>query len=219
MRFWAVGILSLLSVNSFGASSYVYLFESAKARAISGLSRQKARGNLAAVDFDRAARLFEKEAISREEYEQFEAAVKVGRLDLKIAEIRARQASITLDLAQALARNGRRIPLCHRRKQSDENTVSKLLKRPKAQPAPAFPDQGSGTKISLQTEEPPSPPEVKPPEVTPDPPEPPTPTTPTTPETPDVDFPDVPVPVGPPPPPTKPPTKPPTSPPGPPPKP
>lgn len=150
--FLVTGILTITPL--FGDSQYIFLFQSAQARSLAGLARQKARLRLAREDLRRASELLSSHAIPREEYDIISTAVQVGTFDLEIAELRAEQATIALDLALALARNGQRIPLCRRRRQTDENTVSKLLKSPEpielSKPV-ALPDNpGSGTRIDVR---------------------------------------------------------------------
>ena len=175
-----IGLILLLSLRAFGVPSeapHVQLFVSSKARAETGLLRQKARRNLAQRSFQRTDRIYQKGAASLDEYEQSRAAAILSEFDFKIAELKAKQAAISLRLAQALARNGQRIPLCRRRRQQDENTVSRYLKRRTPVTPITFedPQPGSGTKIQLPDPEPPQTGPTKPDPQQPDPiqPEPP----------------------------------------------
>lgn len=171
-RRWLILVLSATAIPALAASSYLSLFHSAKARADVRLTKQKARRALALKDYDRAYRLMSSRSISAEEYEQYRAAAVLSGLDVAIAELRAKQAGLALDLMRALDRNGRPIPLCRRIPLKEDDAVSRLLKRApvKMTPAPEIP-QGSGTRIQQQDVEatPPPAPETRPPE-TPEPP-------------------------------------------------
>ena len=122
MRGWRWTALALLLAGTpvLAGSNYLYLFTESKALALAGLARQQARRLLADQDYGRAARLIGQNAISREEYETIRAAAIVAEYDLKIADLKSQQATISLGLAEALARNGQRIPLCKRKKSKDE---------------------------------------------------------------------------------------------------
>jgi hypothetical protein len=166
--------VATLSLPVMADSPYLFIFESANARAVAGLARQKARAQLAQRDYDRARRLVNSQAISQEEYESFRAVAILSALDLKIADLKAQESSLTLQLANALARTGKRIPLCMRKKQVDQDTVSSLLKklRPASKTKPPQDLQGTGTQLqvskTVEDNTPPTPPDVKPPVNPPD---------------------------------------------------
>jgi hypothetical protein len=124
-------VLTAISPCSFGVPVYLSLFESARARAIAGAERQKARRRLAEAEYDRGMRVSASGAISWQELDQLKTAEIASQFDLEIAEIRAKESTISYDLARALARHGLPIPQCVRSAQTDENTVSPLLKRRK----------------------------------------------------------------------------------------
>ncbi len=156
--------LTLHAATGAGAPPHVYLFESSKARAIQGVTRQRARQKLAEVSLQRYSSLFKKGAVSAGELDRITAAATISDLELQMAEIRAKEAGLSLDLARALGRNGKPIPLCRRKPQTDENTVSQLLKRPKSvvviQPMEIAPQ--SGTKVMVDTAEAPEQPQEPP---------------------------------------------------------
>jgi len=149
LRLLKVIALVLLAVPMIGlaASPNLWLFESSYHRAVAGQARQKARLKVARQQEARAARLFNRNVLSAEEMEEAETTSKLAQIDLFIAELKTRQASLSLKLAKALDRNAKRIPLCVRKKQKDEDTVSDRLRRA---PLPPFPtprlDQ-PGTKV------------------------------------------------------------------------
>ena len=109
LKRWLMVSSLTVALPLLGESPYVYLFSSGKARAVAGLSRQKARRLLAEQNFQRASRLLQSAAISREEYDWAKTAATVAVYDEQIAELKAKYAAISLDLAVALARNGQRI--------------------------------------------------------------------------------------------------------------
>jgi hypothetical protein len=143
-------------------SAKLFLFQSAATRAEEGVARQKAREALALAAYGRAYDLFQRGFLSAEEFETNDAALKVARLDRRIAETRARAAAITLTLARALDRAGKALPVCKRKPAKDEDTVSKLLKKPTKdewKPAALSDLMGgrSGTRLTPR-EDPPDPP-------------------------------------------------------------
>lgn len=145
-------VVTLLAATPlFAESSKLFLFKSSKARADLALTRRKAWLALARHDYDRAARLKAQSAISDEEFEDFRAALALAQYDLRIAELKAKQSDLSLQMAAALDRNGRKIPLCQRRKQKEDDTVSRLLKRSKKMEPPKLPEspEGSGTKVQV----------------------------------------------------------------------
>lgn len=173
--------LALLGPAVYAASSHVFLFESAKARTEVTVTRQKARLTLAERELARMRVLYARHAVSLDELDQIRAAEAVAREDVRIAELRAKSAAISLTLAQALDRNGQRIPLCKRKRLKYDDLAVKLLKLEKRKElkAPEEPQNGTGTRIDLREAEAPEPPPTPDPKP-PDPPDPPsTPGTPT----------------------------------------
>ncbi len=120
---------------------------------MSGQRRQESRQELATKEFERAIRQISNGAMSVEEYEIYRAIEAVAARDLEIAKLKVDETALSLKMALGLARNGQRIPLCRRIKQSDENTVTALLKDtvklskppPKMQLEPEI----TGTRIDL----------------------------------------------------------------------
>ena len=170
----ALGLLCICPSAHAAEPSALYIFKSAKERAVAGLARQRARKGLADKDYQRGVYLTARGAISAEEFDILSTAATVAKYDLEIAEAGATRAAITLDLATALARNGQRIPLCKRKTQSDENTVSDLLKLLKKKSQPPLPNpidetRNTGTSIRIPDPEPPPPPENPPVEPPPPP--------------------------------------------------
>ena len=150
-------------------SPYVLLFASAKERAIEGLERQRARNRLAQVELGRYKYLVARGAASAEEYDHAVAAANLAELDLRIAQTRVDHAKLSVVVAEKLASYGRRVPLCRRRKQTDENSAGPILKKLTTRPQIkiSFEPQNTGTVVKVPELEPPSPPQP------PEPPEPP----------------------------------------------
>jgi hypothetical protein len=129
---------------------YLSLFRSSRDRAVAGLARQQARERLARAEYERARRLSVSSAISPEEVDQLYTADIAAHYDFEIASIRAKQATISYQLAEVLARRGRRLPLCVRGPQTDEDTVTALLKRKrKAKPVVTLIGPADGTQLQL----------------------------------------------------------------------
>lgn len=127
MTAWVLTISFMLSAGLFAESTYVQLFENSHKRSIVGLNRQKARMVLASAEKKRYTSMFEQRVITLHDYETMMAAVTLADLDLRISELREKQAKIAFGIAGLLAQRGRPIPLCSRRKQTDENTTEKYL--------------------------------------------------------------------------------------------
>lgn len=152
--------------------SHVFLFSTSYARAMEGLARQRARNQRAQEELRRYSYLFEKQATSQEMLETAQAGAALAGYDLRIAGLRAKQASISLTLAQKLSTVGRPIPLCKRVTQSDENTTSDLLKKLISAPPPLPKPKEtniSGSKVYVPYDPTPPPQEEPPPEPEPSP--------------------------------------------------
>lgn len=163
MRVWFYAAAFLLAAQVLAESSYVFFFSSAKVRAVEGISRQRARLELARAEFQRYSWLVQRGAASREEYDYARTVAELAELDLRLAETRAKHATLSLEVARSLDERGRRVPICKRKRQTDDNKMSPVLKKLTARPPrPAFtPEQESGTKMRVP--DPPDPPRPDPP--------------------------------------------------------
>jgi len=121
-------MLLFLAGTAHARSAHVSIFESSHLRAIEGLKRQHARRSFAREEYRRYASLVESGAVSAEAYEMARAVKILTSLDFEIAELKARQAEISLELAEELSELGRPIPICKRVKQSDEDSAASILK-------------------------------------------------------------------------------------------
>lgn len=160
-RTYVAAALILGTSPVLGGSAFVSLFESSAKRSETGLQRQLARRSRAFQELARAKKLIAAEAISQSEYDLIETIAILSDLDLEIAELRAKQSTISLELAKSLDRNGQRVPLCKRKRESDEDSISELIaKKPKSviNPLPEQPTEQSGTRVYIpEPEEAPSP--------------------------------------------------------------
>jgi hypothetical protein len=127
--------------------------------------RQKARYRLAHEEFRRYSELLPKNACSKEDYETARAAYFLTHYDLKISEIRAKQAKISMEIASTLSALGKQIPICVRRKQSDEDSASGLIKKltEPSKPSATPVEFATGTKAMIPVENPEPPPPIDPP--------------------------------------------------------
>lgn len=181
-------LLALVANSGLGESPQVYIFRSAKLRATEGLERQKSRDAFAREELRRYQWLLARRAASQEEYDIARAAADLAALDLRLAETRAKHASLSLDAAIALDQRGRRVPICKRKRQTDDNKSSALLKKLTARrplPTLSLEQPNTGTKVQVQEPDPPRPPDPPPPVTPPEPPNPITPPKPPDPDPPD----------------------------------
>ena len=136
MRIVPFILLRLSRHRRYGGVAVYSLYVSSRERAFEGLARQKARLELATRELRRYTPLYERGFYSAEQYQVVQTAYIVAQADYQIAESMVRQASLILEVVQALGSRGLRVPICKRKHQRDDRLAAPLLKEISSVPPP-----------------------------------------------------------------------------------